>query len=89
MGLAAFLISNMSFVTANTPFTSSVEQEIANIRTLVDLAGVVILYATTSSSLSCTPAGSWTPSKISCKTSMCSTASPGNPSTSSTASTTT
>ena len=45
MGLAAFLISNMSFVTANTPFTSSVEQEIANIRTLVDLAGVVILYA--------------------------------------------
>lgn len=34
MGLAAFLISNMSFVTANTPFTSSVEQEIANIRTL-------------------------------------------------------
>lgn len=45
MSLAAFLISNMSFVTANTPFTSSVEQEIANIRTLVDLAGVVILYA--------------------------------------------
>lgn len=45
MGLAAFLISNMSFVTANTPSTSSVEQEIANIRTLVDLAGVVILYA--------------------------------------------
>ena len=45
MGLAAFLISNLSFVTANTPFTSSVEQEIANIRTLVDLAGVVILYA--------------------------------------------
>ena len=34
MGLAAFLISNMSFVTANTPFTSSVEQEIANIHTL-------------------------------------------------------
>lgn len=45
MGLAAFLISNMSFVMANTPFTSSVEQEIANIRTLVDLSGVVILYA--------------------------------------------
>ena len=45
MGLAAFLISNLSFVTANTPFTSSMEQEIANIRTLVDLAGVVILYA--------------------------------------------
>ena len=45
MGLAAFLISNLSFVTANTPFTSSLTQEIANIRTLVDLAGVVILYA--------------------------------------------
>lgn len=45
MGLAAFLISNLSFVTANTPFTSSMTQEIANIRTLVDLAGVVILYA--------------------------------------------
>ena len=45
IGLAAFLISNLSFVTANTPFTSSVAQEIANIRTLVDLSGVVILYA--------------------------------------------
>lgn len=45
MGLAAFLISNLSFVTDNTPFSSSFAQEIANIRTLVDLAGVVILYA--------------------------------------------
>lgn len=45
MGLSAFFISNLSFVSANTPFSSSFRQEIFNIRTLVDLAGVVILYA--------------------------------------------
>lgn len=45
MGLGAFLLSNLSFVSANTPFSSSFQQEISTIRTLVDLAGVVLLYA--------------------------------------------
>lgn len=45
MGLAAFFISNLSFVTANTPFSSTYIRDIFNIRTLVDLAGVVILLA--------------------------------------------
>ena len=66
------------------------EQEIANIRTLVDLAGVVILYAYhiqlfelhTRRELDAIK-------KHFCKTSMYSTASPGSPSTSSTASITT
>ena len=45
MGAAAFFISNLSFVTANTPFSSTYIHDIFNIRTLVDLAGVVILLA--------------------------------------------
>lgn len=45
MGLGAFLLSNLSFVSANTPFSSSFQQEISTIRTLVDLSGVVLLYA--------------------------------------------
>ena len=45
MGLAAFFISNLSFVTANTPFSSLYARDIYNVRTLVDLAGVVILFA--------------------------------------------
>lgn len=45
VGVSAFLISNLSFVWSDTPFSSSIRQEIYNIRTLVDLAGVVALYA--------------------------------------------
>lgn len=45
IGLAAFVVSNLSFVTTNTPFTSQFATEIYNIRTLVDLGGVAILYA--------------------------------------------
>lgn len=45
MGLAAFFISNLSFITANTPFSSLYARDIYNVRTLVDLAGVVILHA--------------------------------------------
>lgn len=45
VGVSAFLISNLSFVWSDTPFSSSIRQEINNIRTLVDLAGVVALYA--------------------------------------------
>lgn len=45
IGVAAFVISNLSFVTADTPFTSQFAPEIYNIRTLVDLGGLAILYA--------------------------------------------
>lgn len=38
-------MSNLSFLTADTPFTSQFTAEIYNIRTLVDLGGVAILYA--------------------------------------------
>ena len=45
MASVCFLMSNLSFVYSNTPFTSSILAEIYNIRTLVDLAGVTMLYA--------------------------------------------
>lgn len=45
IGVAAFVVSNLSFITTNTPFTSQFATEIYNIRTLVDLGGVAILYA--------------------------------------------
>lgn len=45
MGVAAFCISNLSFVSANTPFSSLYTRDIYNVRTLVDLAGLVILFA--------------------------------------------
>ncbi|MDO4490196.1 MAG: ATP-binding protein [Lachnospiraceae bacterium] len=45
MGCITFGLSNLSFVYANTPFTSPVEAEIFNIRTLMDLSGFAILYA--------------------------------------------
>lgn len=45
IGALAFLMSNLSFLYENTPFSSSIETEIFNIRTWVDLAGFFILYA--------------------------------------------
>jgi hypothetical protein len=42
---ATFLISNISFVTANTPFSSRLIPELFYIRTLVDFGGLVILYS--------------------------------------------
>lgn len=45
IGGLAFLISNLSFVYENTPFSSSIEKEIFNIRTWVDIAGFFILHA--------------------------------------------
>lgn len=42
---ATFLMSNLSFVSANTPFSGRLGWEIFYIRTLVDLAGYVALYA--------------------------------------------
>jgi hypothetical protein len=41
---ATFVISNISFVTANTPFSSRLVPELLYIRTLVDFCGLVILY---------------------------------------------
>lgn len=45
IALACFFLSNLSFIYSNTPFTSSELTDIYNIRTLVDLAGVAMLYA--------------------------------------------
>jgi len=46
-GIAAmiFSISNISFVSANTPISGRYPAEIFYIRTLVDLAGIIILYS--------------------------------------------
>ena len=44
MAVAAFLISNISYVYPNTPFSSSLPGEIFYIRTLVDFSGVLILF---------------------------------------------
>ncbi len=45
IGIAVFAISNLSFVTTNTPFSGQYQSQIANIRTLVDLGGIAMLYA--------------------------------------------
>ena len=45
IGLACFAVSNLSFVYSGSPFSGSALTDIYNIRTLVDLAGVVMLYA--------------------------------------------
>lgn len=45
IGVAVFAVSNLSFVTTNTPFSGQYASQIANIRTLVDLGGVAMLYA--------------------------------------------
>ncbi len=45
IALAAFLMSNISFVYTDTPFSTGVEAGILYIRTLVDFAGFVMLYA--------------------------------------------
>ena len=45
IAIAVFAVSNMSFLTENTPFSGRYSFEIGNIRTLVDLGGIAILYA--------------------------------------------
>lgn len=44
-GATVFFVSNLSFVYSNSPFSSQITKEIFNIRTLVDLSGLVILFA--------------------------------------------
>lgn len=45
IGLVSFAFSNLSFVYADTPFTSAVIGDVHTIRTLVDLAGLVTFQA--------------------------------------------
>lgn len=45
LSFTAFLISNLSFVYTNTPFSGRSSQEIFYIRTLVDFSAMVILYS--------------------------------------------
>lgn len=45
ISVTCFLMSNLSFVYSDIPFTSSALEGIYNIRTLIDLAGVAMLYA--------------------------------------------
>jgi sensor histidine kinase regulating citrate/malate metabolism len=45
IGVCAFAISNLSFVTKETPFSGQYAMEIANIRTMIDFAGISMLYA--------------------------------------------
>ena len=45
IGVIIFFFSNLSFLIADTPFAGEYSREIATIRTLVDIAGIAILYA--------------------------------------------
>lgn len=45
IAVAVFAVSNMSYLTINTPFSGRYSFEVGNIRTLVDLGGIAILYA--------------------------------------------
>lgn len=45
IALIVFLVSNISFVTGNTPFSSRLVPELFYIRTLAGFCGLVILYA--------------------------------------------
>ncbi|NCB62827.1 MAG: ATP-binding protein [Clostridia bacterium] len=45
IGVAVFAVSNLSFVSVQTPFSGQYGAEIYSIRTIVDLGGLAILYA--------------------------------------------
>lgn len=45
IGVAVFALSNLSFLTIRTPFSSQYGPEIYNVRTIMDLGGLAILYA--------------------------------------------
>ena len=45
IGVAVFLMSNLGFVSSQTPFGGHQTAEIFNVRTLIDLGGAAILYA--------------------------------------------
>ena len=43
--IAIFAFSNLSFISQNTPFSGTFRSDIFYIRTLVDFAGVIVIYA--------------------------------------------
>ena len=45
IGVSIFSISNISFINIDTPFSGQYPSEILYIRTLVDLAGIILLYS--------------------------------------------
>ena len=45
IGLSVFLVSNLGFVSSGTPFSSDYFGDLFNIRTMVDLGGVAVMYA--------------------------------------------
>ncbi|MCR4903551.1 MAG: GHKL domain-containing protein [Butyrivibrio sp.] len=45
ISVAVFGLSNLSFISENTPFSSTLRSDIFYIRTLVDFAGVIVIYA--------------------------------------------
>ena len=45
IGLAVFMISNLGFISLRTPFSGIYMAEIFNVRTIIDLGGLAILYA--------------------------------------------
>lgn len=45
VAVVTFLMSNLSFINTSNPFSGSAGQEVFYIRTLVDLAGYVVLFA--------------------------------------------
>jgi signal transduction histidine kinase len=45
VAIVTFMMSNLSFVTSNTPFSGPIGPEVFYIRTLVDLCGFVVLFA--------------------------------------------
>lgn len=45
IGLAVFLMSNLGYSSLKTPFTATFYPEIFNVRTIIDLGGVAVLYA--------------------------------------------
>lgn len=45
IAVSAFTVSNLSFISTETPFSTSYQGSIAIVRTLVDLGGTAIMYA--------------------------------------------
>ena len=45
IGVAVFSISNLGFTPIHTPFSGQLQSDVFNVRTLIDLGGVAILYA--------------------------------------------
>lgn len=45
IAVSIFAVSNISFISVNTPFSSEYAEAVATIRTMVDFGGVAIMYA--------------------------------------------